>query len=367
MPKRPILIASEIYRRSTYGRQHPLAIPRVSTALDLVRALGAVGADAYVEAPQATRDQLARFHDRDYLDALQDAERSQTVSAAVRERFQIGAMGNPIYREMFARPATSCGGTLRAVDLLADGGIVYNLGGGTHHGRRDRASGFCYLNDIVLGILKLLDRGLTRVLYVDLDAHHGDGVQDALSHDQRVLIVSIHEAGRWPFTGGAGDRGGGFARNFPVPRGFNDSELEYVVERALVPLAQEMRPEALVIQAGADALEEDPLSRLALSNGALWRAIGCLLPLSRRVLVLGGGGYNPWSVARCWAGNWLTLNGIRPPDHLPFAAETVLRSLTWARSAGRNPPEHWFTTLADPPRPGVVRDEIRALVDGVLF
>ena len=365
MIDRPLLIGSEIYRASTYGPNHPLAIPRVSTALDLARALGAVPDEAYRDSPRATIDQLARFHTRDYLAALEEAERTQRVSDDMRRRYQIGAAGNPVFREILSRPSTACGGTLLAVDLLAAPGLIYNMGGGTHHGRSDRASGFCYLNDPVIGILALLDRGFRRVLYVDLDAHHCDGVQDALSHDPRVRLVSIHETARWPYTGAADDRGGGFAYNIPVPAGFNDTEQDFVMTQAVLPLARQFEPEILIVQAGADALEEDPLSRLALSNGALWRSVTAVLPVASRVLVLGGGGYNPWSVARCWAGLWLSLNGIAPPARLPPAAEAVLRAVSWSRSAGRNPPEHWFTTLIDPPRDGPIGDAVRQAVDAI--
>jgi acetoin utilization protein AcuC len=103
------------------------------------------------------------------------------------------------------------------------------------------------------------------------------------------------------------------------------------------------------------------LSKLALSNGALWRALAALKAMAPRLLVLGGGGYNPWSVARCWAGNWAVLTGSKVPETLPPDAEAVLRRLTWSRSAGRNPPEHWFTTLEDKPNPGPVRDEVALL------
>ena len=362
-PNPPILIGSEIYRRSSFGDRHPLAIPRVSAALDLMNALGAIDPVQYRDSPRATLDQLARFHDPAYLDALVLAERDRrSLTEEQRRRHQIGRSGNPIHPEIFSRPATACGGTLLAVELLQAGGIVYSIAGGTHHGRPDRASGFCYLNDPVLGMLALLDRGYRRMCYVDLDAHHCDGVQDALGHDPRVLILSVHERNRWPFTGAAEDRGGGSARNIPVPPGFNDSEMEHVLEAALVPLVERWAPEILIVQAGADALAEDPMTKLELSNRALWRAVERLMGLAPRFLLLGGGGYNPWSVARCWAGLWLILNGRAPPRELPFAAETVLRAIVWQRSQGRNPPEHWFTTLADAPRPGPIRDEVRAAV-----
>lgn len=360
---RPLFIGSEIYRGSVYGRNHPLSIPRVSTTIDLCRALGWLGDAQYVDSPRATPEQLARFHDPAYIDVLQETERTQQASAEIRARHNLGKLENPIYPEMFRRPATAAGGSIHAAALLADGGIVHHPAGGTHHGRRDRASGFCFFNDPVLGILALLDRGIAPVAYVDIDAHHADGVQDAFADEPRVRVISVHEDGRWPFTGRRGERGGGNAYNLPVPAGFNDSEMDYVVEEALLPLASAIRPQALVLQCGADALADDPLSKLSLSNRAYWRAVGRLMRVAPRLLVLGGGGYNPWSVPRCWAGIWAILNGIPiPGDPLPAAAVAVLRGLTWNRSEGRNPPDHWFTTLADAPRPGEVRPGVRAVV-----
>lgn len=355
----PILIGSEIYRHSSYGPKHPLAIPRVSVAIDLICALGWLPATQYRDSPVASLAELARFHEPDYLDALRRAEATQQVSPAERERYRLGADGNPLYREMFRRPATSAGGTLLAARLTAQGGVVQVPGGGTHHGRPGRASGFCFVNDAVLGLLAWLDQGLTRVVYLDIDAHHGDGVQDAFHDDPRVFTLSVHEDGRWPFTGGLGDRAGGHARNIPVPAGFNDSEMLWVLHQAILPIIQRLRPQAIMLQCGADALEEDPLARLSLSNNAHRMVVGTLLGLAPRLIVLGGGGYNPWSVARCWAGVWGRLNGHALPDRLPPAAEAVLRGLTFARAAGRNPPEGWFTTLLDPPRPGVVRAVVR--------
>jgi acetoin utilization protein AcuC len=355
----PILIGSEIYRRSSYGPKHPLAIPRVSTTLDLIRALGWLPEAQYRDSPMASLDDLARFHAPEYLAALQRAEATQAVSPEERERFRLGADGNPIYREMFRRPATSAGGTILAARLTGQGGVVHVPGGGTHHGRPDRASGFCFVNDAVLGLLEWLRQGLTRILYLDIDAHHGDGVQDAFHDDPRVFTLSVHEDGRWPFTGAVGDHAGGHARNIPVPPGFNDSEMMWVLHEAVLPIARHLRPQAIMLQCGADALEEDPLARLSLSNNAHRAVVAAVQALAPRLIVLGGGGYNPWTVARCWAGVWGTLAGHAMPERLPPAAEAVLRGLTFSRAAGRDPPEAWFTTLVDPPRRGVVRAVVR--------
>ncbi|WP_420822831.1 acetoin utilization protein AcuC [Allostella humosa] len=355
-----------MYRTSRYGTRHPLSIQRVSPTIDLARALGWLPDEAYVESPRATVAELTRFHDPAYVAALMEAERTQRADAELCRRHAIGCSGNPVFPEVFRRPATSVGASLEAARRLRDGGIVYNPAGGTHHGRRDRASGFCFFNDPVLAILAFQDQGLGRVLYVDLDAHHGDGVEDAFAEDDRVLTISVHEEGRWPHSGLLADRAGGMARNLPVPAGFHDDELAAIVAGAILPLGRAFGPQALVIQCGADALEDDPQSRLSLSNNALWAAVAALAPLAPRVLVLGGGGYNPWSVARCWAGVWATLNGLAIPDRLPPAGEAVLRGLEWNHSRGRNPPDHWFTTLADPPRGGIVRPQVEDAIAATL-
>ncbi len=358
---RPLYIGSEIYRRSTYGPGHPLAIPRVSTCTDLITAMGWLDPAIYRDAPLATDAEILRFHDAGYLAALKRAEATQKVSAEDRQRYRIGADSNPVYPQVFSRPATSVGGVLLATRLTAAGGIVHCPGGGTHHGRADRASGFCYLNDPVLGILSWLDQGLRRIVYLDIDAHHGDGVQDAFQDDPRVLTISVHEEGRWPGTGAAEDRAGGAARNFPVPRGFNDSELAWLMHHAILPIIQAHRPDAIFLQAGADALEEDPLAKLSLSNNAHWQVAREIRDLAPRLVVVGGGGYNPYTVGRCWAGVWATLNDFPVPVRTTPEAEAVLRGLVYNRAAGRNPPEHWFTTLRDAPRDGPVRDRVKEL------
>ncbi len=369
----PLFIGGEIYRRSSYGARHPLAIPRVSTTIDLVRAMGWLADDAYIDSPRATMGQLTRFHDPAYVAALIEAEEHQTLAPEQLTRFNLGKLENPIFPEIFSRPATACGGSLLAAEILAGSDrprIVYHPAGGTHHGRPNRASGFCYLNDPVLAILRLIDRGVARIAYVDLDAHHGDGVEAAFADEPRVLTVSVHEAGRWPFTGQAGT-GLGRALNLPVPADFQDDELAEVMARAVLPSVAGFAPGVVVVQCGADALADDPLSRLALSNRGLWRAVADLRRLAidelgAGLLVLGGGGYNPWSVARCWAGVWAVLTGRDPAVTPTPAARRVLAALTWHRAAGRNPPAHWRDSLADPPATGPVRPAVTAVVDAAL-
>ena len=211
----------------------------------------------------------------------------------------------------------------------------------------------------MLALLSLRAQGFRRLAYIDIDAHHADGVELALGHDPDILMISVHEEGRWPFTGLLADQGAGTVFNLPVPRAFNDTEMAAVRDGLILPQVQAFRPDVIVLQCGADALEEDPLARLSLSNNAHWAVAAALQAMTQRFLVLGGGGYNPWSVGRCWAGVWATLNGHAIPDRLPDGAEDVLRALTWNGGKRPLPGAHMFTTLRDVPRPGPVRAELR--------
>ncbi|MFN3641482.1 MAG: acetoin utilization protein AcuC [Gemmobacter sp.] len=359
----PVFIGSEIYRASSYGGAHPLRIPRVSTVMDLSRALGWLPPAQFRTAPRAKAAAIAVYHDPDYLAALEAAEADGAVSDAVRLRHGLGTLSCPVFPEVWRRPATSAGGMMLAAELIARGGVAYVPAGGTHHGMRDRAAGFCYLNDPVLGMLTLRRMGVGRIAYVDIDAHHGDGVEAAFAGDPETLLISVHEEGRWPFTGRLTDDGGGNAFNLPVPRGLNDDEFALIRDALILPRVAAFRPEAIVLQCGADAVAEDPLSRLALSNRALWAVVAALRPLSPRYLVTGGGGYNPWSVGRAWTGVWATLTGAPIPGRLPPEGEAVLRALRWPGPRGRTPPDdRLVTTLADPPRGGPIGDALRARV-----
>ena len=355
------LVGHEIFRHSSYGDWHPLRIARVSTVIDLTRALGWLPREAYAVSPRAKAAALAAFHTPAYLAALQRAEADGDVTEVVRARHGLGTSSNPVFPEIWRRPATAAGGSLWAAEALAGGGVVHNPAGGTHHAMPDRASGFCYLNDAALALLSFRRQGLERLAYVDLDAHHGDGVEAAFAHDPSILVVSVHEEHRWPRTGHLEDEGAGNVFNLPLPAGAGDLAYAAALDALIGPRVEAHRPEALVVQCGADAVAEDPQSRLAASNRTHAAALRALLPLSPRVLVLGGGGYNPWSVGRLWTMLWGTVRGEEMPHRLPEEAEAVLRALRWPghRLDGRAP-EAWVTTLVDAPRPGEVTEGTRA-------
>ncbi|MGE5089587.1 MAG: acetoin utilization protein AcuC [Candidatus Levyibacteriota bacterium] len=364
--RRAVFVGHDVYRRRAYGTMHPLAIPRVEAVVDLCNALGWFDEGEYRTSPCATEAELAWFHDPAYVAALRQATESGAVDMATRQRHGIGTMENPLFPGVFERASTSVGGSIRAAELALDGHVAFHPAGGTHHGRPDRASGFCYFNDPVFAILRLLKAGIERIVYVDLDAHHGDGVQDALAGDPRVRTLSLHESGRWPHTGKVSDTGEGRACNLPVPTGCSDDELVLLLDDVILPLVSRARPEAVVLTCGGDALADDPLTRMALTNVALWNGIERIVALAPHAVVLGGGGYNPWTLTRYWTGLWGRLSGRTIPQSLPPAASEILARLHCDLIDDEDVRPQWLTTLADAQATTPVRAEVLALRDEAL-
>ena len=175
----PIFVGSDIYRKPAFGSNHPLNIVRHAAINDLLRILGWLDETSFRESQPATIDQLLEFHDRAYVRALQYANATGRVEPEVRERYHLGTYENPFFTGLFERASMTVGGSILSAELASRGHVVFHPSGGTHHGRADRASGFCYFNDPVFAIMTLLKAGSRSVLYIDLDAHHGDGVEDA--------------------------------------------------------------------------------------------------------------------------------------------------------------------------------------------
>jgi acetoin utilization protein AcuC len=359
-----VFVGSDVYRRAAFGRNHPLSIPRVEMVADLATDLGWLG-DRWRRSPVASRDLLTRYHDADYVAALAKADADGLVRPEMRAAHAIGTMENPFFPGVFERASTSVGGSFEAARLAMAGGVAFHPAGGTHHGRRGRASGFCFFNDPVFAVLGFLDAGLTRILYVDLDAHHGDGVEDAYASDPRVMTVSIHEDGRWPGTGRLDDRREGRARNMPVPRGIVDDEWRLLIDAAVVPIGRGFDPQAVVVTCDADPLKGDPLSSMNLSNIALWDAVEKVVALAPRAVVLGGGGYNPWTLARCWTGLWGRLAGFEIPEVLPEVSRARLAALECDLVDDEDRDPIWTKTLADPPNSGTIRPEFHEIVAAI--
>lgn len=385
---RAVLIAAARYRRHSYGNNHPLDIPRVSLMLDLINSYDALDEAEYLESRRASVAELERFHTREYVAAMQRCEALGKVTDTYRQQHNIGNFENPYFRDFFSTPATATGGSLQGAEQVLAGRMAFSPAGGMHHAMPDRAQGFCFFNDAALAVMRLRQEGL-RVLYVDIDAHHGDGVEYALRDDPEAFSLSLHMDTAWayPFSGGAiEDEGGcGNAINLPLPQGTHDEEYRYAFERLWPAVMEAVRPDAIVLQAGTDAIMPDPLGKFRLSTQAFLAVVAriqedapCHADGTPRLLVVGGGGYHPLVLARCWTGLWGLLSGRHLPEELPPRAQALLAAVHWGAEdledddeeeqieRSGTPYRELLTRRLDRPQSGPIRPGIVAGVDRLL-
>ena len=318
------LIHSDAWTRFDYGPQHPLRMERLGLTWRLMEAYGLTALPgATVSAPEpAPESALAVYHGTEYLQMLKAANGGQAPELA--ERFGLGPGDNPVFPGLWDAARLCAAGSILAADLVASGGAdrVFHFAGGLHHAMPSRASGFCYVNDAVLAILRLRAHGW-RVLYVDIDAHHGDGVQHAFYGDPAVLTISTHERGDYLFPGtgfveeaGVG-AGAGYSVNLPLEPFTESSVYLLAFEQVVPPLFGAFRPDVVVAQLGIDSHRTDPLTHLALDIQGFARAVTRITELSPKLVCLGGGGYDLPNVARAWTAAWAVLNGVELPATLP--------------------------------------------------
>ena len=367
---RNLIFSSKIFRGSKYGEGHPLDIDRVWPSLELLKLMNWVSDEEIIFNEPATIKELTLFHDLDYLKALQKAEKQKSLSELEKNKFKIGVGTNPIFNEVFSRPAAAAKSSMKAIKYLAENEAnkILNFSGGTHHGRKSFASGFCFLNDCILAILKAKELKFKNILYIDIDAHHCDAVQDHFTNDKNVNVISIHEKNRWPRTGYLEDCKIPNIINIPVPEKLNDDEMKFIVENLIYPYGKTLNPDLVIVQAGTDCLEDDPQSKMSLTNFSYWKTISKLKTITTKTLILGGGGYNPYITAKAWAGNWLVLNSNDSllDNFMNDECKNLLKTLTWKNSRVRNGiPDKWLYRWMDDPKKTETRDEIKRLVDEI--
>ena len=339
------LLTSARFSAVSFGEEHPFKVQRYRLAYDLIEELGLGRAPTFsrVEAPLAAEEILGTFHRQDYLQRLREFSASESPRADFR--YGLGDVENPVFPEMYDWSRLCCGATLEAMRLVVEDGFrtAFNPAGGYHHAQPARASGFSYLNDAAIAIRSYLDRGL-RIAYLDLDAHHGDGVQQAFYDTDRVLTISVHENGKdfYPHTGFADELGAGagygYAVNIPLLRHADDLIFEQVLTRMVMPLLRGYRPDLLVTQAGVDGMRTDPLARLEFTTRSYELAARALASLEVPWVILGGGGYDKCNVARCWALFWAAACGVDLSDRLPPRFSARARSLGWHGDSLRDAP-----------------------------
>jgi acetoin utilization protein AcuC len=306
-----------------FGPGHPLAPVRVELTMALARELGVLArpdVTTLTPAVPAAPDELELVHDAAYIDAV----RAAGLDGLPNGRYGLGTPDNPVFAGMHEASALVAGATLAAGQAVWRGETSHgaNIAGGLHHAMRRAASGFCVYNDPAIAIKWMLAQGAQRIAYVDVDVHHGDGVQAAFYDDPRVLTISLHEhpATLFPGTGlasesGSGD-GRGFSVNLPLPAGTGDGGWLRAFDAVVPPLLRAFKPEVLVSQHGCDSHRLDPLANLELSVDAQRRAQLMLHDLAHEVaggrwLVTGGGGYE---LVRVVPRTWTHLLAVASGD-----------------------------------------------------
>ena len=315
---------SKEFAKFDYGPSHPLKTLRLKLTYELVGAYGllSLAETREVEAEAAAEEDALSFHDRDYIRILKASNRG--ISPPGASYFGIGPGDNPAFEGLFDWSMLVLGASLRAAAMVdsGDADIAFSISGGLHHAMPARASGFCYVNDPVIAIMSLLKKG-RRVAYVDIDAHHADGVQEAFYRTDRVLTISIHETGRMLFPGtgfaeetGEGD-GKGYCVNVPIPPSSDDALFLHAFDQVVPPLIEKFRPDVVVSQLGVDSFRGDPLAHLNYTNYGFCEAVKRIKGFAPKWVALGGGGYDLANVAKAWTLAWAIMNEAAIPDEIP--------------------------------------------------
>ncbi|XP_026440446.1 histone deacetylase 6-like [Papaver somniferum] len=286
-----------------YGRSHPMKPHKIRMAHSLIVGYELDKSMEICKPYEATPKDIAKFHSDDYVEFLSAVS---PESLSDHKRFNVGTEDCPVFEGLFEFCQASAGGSIGAATKLnrGDADIALNWAGGLNHAKKCEASGFCYVNDIVLGILELL-KDHQRVLYVDIDVHHGDGVEEAFLTTNRVMTVSFHKFGNYfPWTGHLKDIGKGtgknYALNVPLDDGIDNESFKGLFRPIIGKVVQVYQPEAVVLQCGADSLSGDRLGCFNLSIKGHADCLRYLRSFNVPLMVLGGGGYTIRNVARCW-------------------------------------------------------------------
>ena len=363
-PKKEVLVFSTQFGRHSYGTNHPLKVERLQLTMDLIGAYGLFDTTEtpWAEAQEADEQDLLLIHSPEYLDILKKANTGQTPSQAWK--YGLGSGDNPVFPGLYDWSLLVTGATLECIRQIRDENrqIAFNIAGGLHHALPGQAAGFCYLNDPAIGIAHMVQAGL-RVVYLDIDVHHGDGVEAAFYNTDRVLTISLHQHGHtlFPGTGFPDDMGQGpgrgYAVNVPLAPGTDDDLYLWTFMEVVPPLVRAYNPDVLVTQLGVDTLATDPLASLNLTTNGFSRIVRAIKSWGFKWVALGGGGYHVMNVARAWTSAWAIMKGSEVPDVLPedFVSK-------------HKPGLGQKLTLSDPPHKinGAIADGARQLATSIV-
>lgn len=330
-----VFIYSPQFELYSYPPDCPFNTSRAGKTRKILNNMGLLQGDGIKEvaAVQTERVVLKKFHSARYLRALKTAAGGKWDTEALN--MGIGTVDCPIFMGMYDYAVLACGATLKGADLILSGeaDIAFNPSGGFHHAGPERASGFCYLNDMALACTILAEAG-KRVLYLDVDVHHGDGVQNAFYDRRDVMTISFHENPQtlYPGTGfeneiGAG-KGKGYSVNVPLPVGTYDEIYMRAFNAVAMPLMKAYKPDVIVLELGVDGLAGDPLAHMSLTNNVYVDIIELLLKFNKPILAAGGGGYNIENTVRAWALAWSVFCGADDGYDASIGAGGVMLSST---------------------------------------
>jgi acetoin utilization protein AcuC len=320
-----------------FGSGHPFKIHRLGLTYELLDAYGLTEVEGvHVITPrEATEDEAIAFHSQGYLETLRLASSGMWVPSLFDHG--LGTSDNPVFPDVYDWGMSVAGASIDCANEILAGRArrAFNMSGGLHHAMPSRASGFCHINDVVLAIHALLRAG-KRVAYVDVDAHHGDGVEHAFYTRSDVLTISIHQTGYTIFPGSGfvediGDGPGeGYAVNIPLLPGAGDETYDRAFEEVIAPLLEAFAPDVLTTQLGADAILGDAVANLRISLRGFERSVRRFRGLDLPWLAFGGGGYNVGNVVRAWTLAWGVMVESDLPDEIPpaWAEQAALRGVT---------------------------------------
>ena len=323
--RRGAFIYRDSMSRHVLREDHVFKPVRLRYTYELLEAYRAFEAEngRLIDPQHATDEEVQTFHTPDYVAAVKAFGDGRMLVDPSRYNFsQYG--DNPTYPGMFDAGTLVVGGSLMAADMILDGEVdaAFNPGGGLHHAAAGNTSGFCVFNDAVIAIKRMVDRGM-KVAYVDIDVHHGDGVQTAFYDTDAVLTISVHESGRFIFPGtgypnetGTGS-GTGYAVNLPLAPYTDDEIYHEAFGQIVPPLVRAFEPDVIVTQLGIDTYHSDILGHLLISTQGFTKAVETLAGMCDRWLALGGGGYDVEAVARCWALAYGVMVGREWPEETP--------------------------------------------------
>ncbi|MEP0765161.1 MAG: acetoin utilization protein AcuC [Fimbriimonadia bacterium] len=337
-----------------FGHPHPLRPERLRRTLELLAAVGVTDGMRVEEPKLAHTDELLRCHSHDYVVAV---ERASDGHVAELE-FGLRATDNPAFPGMFEASLAYTSASIAAAYAVVNGAeVAFNITGGLHHAMRSRAAGFCIFNDCAIACSILCER-FARVAYVDIDLHHGDGVQFLFYDDPSVLTFSIHQDGRslFPGTGHVSEigegPGAGSSVNVPMPPGTTDSLWLAAFEPALRRSFELFEPEAVVLQMGTDPHYMDPLGQLSMTAQGWLEAVRIVSGYDLPLVGLGGGGYNLSTVPRMWTAAVAHLSGVPIPDEIPVELAAKIGA------------DHFFD-LERPPDEEAMAQQLQPIVDDI--